>query len=157
MPVKDASGAFVTLKKHGQLRGCIGTLECRRSLAEEIARVAPRIVRVEGEAGERAVIGGHPRRHPVRQLGEIDRRERKHGQHAGPQLRVAWRATVCSAAILLGFVDRLRQVSLEFVSDEGTKWLHTDIDGSIHDPEDAKEHEVHHFSGLCTPCDMLEL
>src|SRR5687768_13675571 len=36
----DASGAFVTLKKHGQLRGCIGTLECRRSLAEEIARVA---------------------------------------------------------------------------------------------------------------------
>ena len=38
--VPDASGAFVTLKKHGQLRGCIGTLECRRSLAEEIARVA---------------------------------------------------------------------------------------------------------------------
>lgn len=36
----DASGAFVTLKKHGQLRGCIGTLECRRSLSEEIARVA---------------------------------------------------------------------------------------------------------------------
>jgi uncharacterized protein len=36
----DASGAFVTLKRNGQLRGCIGTLECRRSLAEEIARVA---------------------------------------------------------------------------------------------------------------------
>jgi AmmeMemoRadiSam system protein A len=36
----DATGAFVTLKKHGELRGCIGTLECRRSLAEEIARVA---------------------------------------------------------------------------------------------------------------------
>ena len=36
----DATGAFVTLKKHGELRGCIGTLECRRTLAEEVARVA---------------------------------------------------------------------------------------------------------------------
>jgi hypothetical protein len=36
----DASGAFVTLKRGGRLRGCIGTLECRGSLAEEIARVA---------------------------------------------------------------------------------------------------------------------
>jgi AmmeMemoRadiSam system protein A len=38
--IAEASGAFVTLKKHGALRGCIGTLECRRTLAEEIARVA---------------------------------------------------------------------------------------------------------------------
>jgi uncharacterized protein len=36
----DASGAFVTLKRDGRLRGCIGTLECRRPLAEEIARAA---------------------------------------------------------------------------------------------------------------------
>jgi len=36
----QASGAFVTLKKDGALRGCIGTLECRRPLADEIARVA---------------------------------------------------------------------------------------------------------------------
>jgi len=36
----EASGAFVTLKRNGRLRGCIGTLECRRSLAEEVARVA---------------------------------------------------------------------------------------------------------------------
>ena len=36
----DASGAFVTLKRDGRLRGCIGTLECRRSLAEEVARAA---------------------------------------------------------------------------------------------------------------------
>lgn len=36
----QASGAFVTLKRNGQLRGCIGTLECRQSLAEEVARVA---------------------------------------------------------------------------------------------------------------------
>ena len=35
-----ASGAFVTLKKHGELRGCIGTLECRAPLAVEVARVA---------------------------------------------------------------------------------------------------------------------
>jgi AmmeMemoRadiSam system protein A len=36
----DATGAFVTLKRAGQLRGCLGTLECRRSLAEEVARCA---------------------------------------------------------------------------------------------------------------------
>src|SRR4051812_19055735 len=37
----EASGAFVTLKKrNGELRGCIGTLECSRPLAEEVARVA---------------------------------------------------------------------------------------------------------------------
>jgi uncharacterized protein len=35
-----ASGAFVTLKRGGQLRGCIGTLECRLPLAQEVARVA---------------------------------------------------------------------------------------------------------------------
>jgi AmmeMemoRadiSam system protein A len=36
----EASGAFVTLKRDGQLRGCIGTLHCRAPLHEEIARVA---------------------------------------------------------------------------------------------------------------------
>jgi len=35
-----ASGAFVTIKRAGRLRGCIGTLQCRASLADEIARVA---------------------------------------------------------------------------------------------------------------------
>ena len=39
-PFPEASGAFVTLKRNGRLRGCIGTLECRRPLAEEVARVA---------------------------------------------------------------------------------------------------------------------
>jgi MEMO1 family protein len=29
-------GAFVTLKKHGELRGCIGTLEASRPLAEDV-------------------------------------------------------------------------------------------------------------------------
>ena len=36
----EASGAFVTIKRGGRLRGCIGTLQCRASLAEEIERVA---------------------------------------------------------------------------------------------------------------------
>ena len=36
----DASGAFVTLKLRGELRGCLGTLECRRGLAIEVARCA---------------------------------------------------------------------------------------------------------------------
>ncbi len=35
-----ASGAFVTLKRNGELRGCLGTLECKRSLEEEVARLA---------------------------------------------------------------------------------------------------------------------
>ena len=35
-----ASGAFVTIKRRGQLRGCLGTLQCRRGLAEEVARCA---------------------------------------------------------------------------------------------------------------------
>jgi len=36
----DASGAFVTIKRHGALRGCLGTLECTRGLAAEVARCA---------------------------------------------------------------------------------------------------------------------
>jgi AmmeMemoRadiSam system protein A len=36
----EASGAFVTLKRGGRLRGCIGTLQCTRPLAEEVRRVA---------------------------------------------------------------------------------------------------------------------
>ena len=35
--MEGRAGAFVSLKKHGQLRGCIGTIEpVRRNLAEEI-------------------------------------------------------------------------------------------------------------------------
>lgn len=60
--IAEASGAFVTLKKHGALRGCIGTLECRRTLAEEIARVAVCAARED------------PRFEPVRasELDELD-------------------------------------------------------------------------------------
>src|SRR5450759_3329648 len=55
----EASGAFVTLKRDGLLRGCIGTLECRRPLAEEIARVAVSAARED------------PRFEPVR-VAELD-------------------------------------------------------------------------------------
>ena len=36
----DVCGVFVTLKRHGVLRGCLGTLENRLGLAEEVARCA---------------------------------------------------------------------------------------------------------------------
>jgi AmmeMemoRadiSam system protein A len=36
----DASGVFVTIKRRGELRGCLGTLQMRGSLAEEVARCA---------------------------------------------------------------------------------------------------------------------
>jgi len=58
----EATGAFVTLKKHGELRGCIGTLECRKSLPEEVARVAVSAALED------------PRFEPVRpaELGDLD-------------------------------------------------------------------------------------
>lgn len=36
----DSSGVFVTIKRRGALRGCLGTLQCRRGLAREVARCA---------------------------------------------------------------------------------------------------------------------
>jgi AmmeMemoRadiSam system protein A len=36
----DASGVFVTLKRGGDLRGCLGTLECLTALSDEVARCA---------------------------------------------------------------------------------------------------------------------
>ena len=52
----EASGVFVTLKRRGELRGCIGTLQCRTGLAEEVARMAcesatqdPRFPRVSSD------------------------------------------------------------------------------------------------------------
>src|SRR5690349_8584290 len=38
LPLPDASGVFVTVKTRGELRGCLGTLECRRGLGEDVAR-----------------------------------------------------------------------------------------------------------------------
>lgn len=35
-----AQGAFVTIKRRGELRGCLGTLECRASLDEEVIQCA---------------------------------------------------------------------------------------------------------------------
>ena len=40
LELPGASGVFVTLKRRGELRGCIGTLECRAGLAVEVARTA---------------------------------------------------------------------------------------------------------------------
>jgi AmmeMemoRadiSam system protein A len=36
----DASGVFVTIKRRGELRGCLGTLEMHGPLASEVARCA---------------------------------------------------------------------------------------------------------------------
>ena len=40
MMLPDASGVFVTIKRRGQLRGCLGTLQNRHGLAVEVARCA---------------------------------------------------------------------------------------------------------------------
>ena len=57
IPLPEASGVFVTIKRRGELRGCLGTLQCRAGLAEEVARCArdsaskdprfPRVARAE--------------------------------------------------------------------------------------------------------------
>jgi AmmeMemoRadiSam system protein A len=44
-PLPTGTGAFVTIRRGGQLRGCLGTLECRLPLAEEVARCAARAAR----------------------------------------------------------------------------------------------------------------
>lgn len=36
----EASGVFVTIRRRGELRGCLGTLQCSRGLADEVARCA---------------------------------------------------------------------------------------------------------------------
>ncbi len=36
----ESSGVFVTIKRRGALRGCLGTLQCSRGLAREVARCA---------------------------------------------------------------------------------------------------------------------
>jgi len=40
LELPGASGVFVTIKRRGELRGCLGTLQCRAGLAEEVARCA---------------------------------------------------------------------------------------------------------------------
>lgn len=40
LTLPDASGVFVTIKRRGELRGCLGTLQCHRGLAGEIVRCA---------------------------------------------------------------------------------------------------------------------
>jgi len=40
LALPDASGVFVTIKRRGQLRGCLGTLQNRTGLAAEVIRCA---------------------------------------------------------------------------------------------------------------------
>ncbi|WP_448384558.1 AmmeMemoRadiSam system protein B [Desulfosoma sp.] len=40
MSLREPRGAFVTLKRHGQLRGCIGQIEARQPLAHTVSRMA---------------------------------------------------------------------------------------------------------------------
>ncbi len=61
--MKERAGVFVSLKKHGQLRGCIGTFEpSRMNVGEEIVRNA-----IQSATGD-------PRFNPVRpeELDELD-------------------------------------------------------------------------------------
>ena len=61
--MKERAGVFVSLKKHGQLRGCIGTFEPTRvNVGEEIVRNA-----IQSATGD-------PRFNPVRteELAELD-------------------------------------------------------------------------------------
>ena len=39
-PLQEPGASFVTLKKHGELRGCIGSLEAHRPLVEDVAHNA---------------------------------------------------------------------------------------------------------------------
>lgn len=39
-PYPEAQGTFVTIKRDGELRGCLGTLQCRATLDAEVARCA---------------------------------------------------------------------------------------------------------------------
>ena len=40
LPLPHASGVFVTLKRRGELRGCLGTLQLNADLGSEVARCA---------------------------------------------------------------------------------------------------------------------
>ena len=88
MGLPDASGAFVTLKRRGSLRGCLGTLQCSRGLAAEVARCAaeaasedPRFPPVRSDELRRPVrrsVGSRPARtdRPGRSVGHHDRPSR---------------------------------------------------------------------------------
>lgn len=40
LPLPEACGVFVTIRRAGELRGCLGTLQCRAGLDSEVARCA---------------------------------------------------------------------------------------------------------------------
>ena len=103
-----ASGAFVTIKHQGRLRGCLGTLECRRGLGDEVVRCAadaasedPRFPPVTAEelpdvALEVSVLGPLERIDPLQEGAfEIGRHGLvvEQGLHRGlllPQVATEW-------------------------------------------------------------------
>ena len=108
----DAAGAFVTIKLHGALRGCLGTLTCQLGLEAEVARCAadaasqdPRFPRVTPEeladvSLEVSVLG------PLESIDPLDDRAITIGRHGLvieqgrrrglllPQVAVEWGWTV---------------------------------------------------------------
>lgn len=107
-----ASGVFVTLKAQGELRGCLGTLECSAGLRAEVVRCAaeaasqdPRFPPVSGEELpgvliEISVLGPLERIDPARvDAFSIGRHGLvvEQGRHRGlllPQVAVEWAWTV---------------------------------------------------------------
>jgi AmmeMemoRadiSam system protein A len=108
----DAAGAFVTIKRHGELRGCLGTLTCQLGLEAEVARCAadaasqdPRFPRVTADElphvnFEVSVLG------PLEPIEPLDARAITIGRHGLvaeqgrrrglllPQVAVEWGWTV---------------------------------------------------------------
>ena len=86
-PMPDASGVFVTIKRRGELRGCLGTLQLRSDLAGEVARCAedsaardPRFPPVTADelpstSIEISVLG------PLERIDPLDRDAFKIGRH----------------------------------------------------------------------------
>jgi AmmeMemoRadiSam system protein A len=107
-----AEGAFVTIKNRGQLRGCLGTLQCASGLALEVARCAadaasqdPRFPPVSSDelpevSLEVSVLG------PLESIDALDDTAIaigrhglvvEHGRHRGlllPQVAIEWGWTV---------------------------------------------------------------
>ncbi|MBA2301775.1 MAG: AmmeMemoRadiSam system protein A [Acidobacteria bacterium] len=106
--VSDATGVFVTIKRHGELRGCLGVLQLRAALVEEVARCArdsatedPRFPPMKSDeladaTLEISVLGPleeiDPRDEPAIVIGR-DGLVVEHGQRRGlllPQVAVEW-------------------------------------------------------------------
>jgi AmmeMemoRadiSam system protein A len=68
-----AEGVFVTLKHRGQLRGCLGTLDCRGDLENEVARCAADAATVDPRFPAIAASELHELSIEVSVLGPLER------------------------------------------------------------------------------------